>query len=34
MTAAEVAETVTFVVTRPAGVAVNDLLVRPTEQER
>ncbi len=34
MTAAEVAETVTFVVTRPAGVSVNDLLVRPTEQER
>ncbi len=34
MTAAEVAETVSFVVTRPAGVAVNDLLVRPTEQER
>lgn len=34
MTSAEVAETVTFVVTRPAGVAVSDLLVRPTEQER
>ena len=34
MTAMQVAETVTFVVTRPAGVAVNDLLVRPTEQER
>ena len=34
MTAAEVAETVTFCVTRPAGVAVSDLLVRPTEQER
>lgn len=34
MTAMEVAEAVTFVVTRPAGVAVNDLLVRPTEQER
>jgi NADP-dependent 3-hydroxy acid dehydrogenase YdfG len=34
MTAAEVAETVTFCVTRPAGVAISDLLVRPTEQER
>ena len=34
MTAAEVAETVTFCVTRPAGVAVSYLLVRPTEQER
>ena len=34
MSAAGVAATVTFVVTRPAGGAVNDLLVRPTEQER
>ena len=34
MTAQEVAEAVTFCVTRPAGVSVSDLLVRPTEQER
>ncbi len=34
MTAAEVAEMVTFCVTRPAGVTISDLLVRPTEQER
>jgi NADP-dependent 3-hydroxy acid dehydrogenase YdfG len=34
MVADDVAETVLFCVTRPAGVAVNDLLVRPTEQER
>jgi len=30
----EIAETTTFCVTRPAGVSVSDLLVRPTEQER
>ena len=34
MTAEEIAETITFCVTRPAGVSVSDLLVRPTEQER
>lgn len=34
MTSEEIAETIAFCVTRPAGVAVSDLLVRPTEQER
>lgn len=34
MTSEEIAETITFCVTRPAGVSVSDLLVRPTEQER
>jgi NADP-dependent 3-hydroxy acid dehydrogenase YdfG len=32
MTAADIAEIVTFMVTRPRRVAVNELLVRPTEQ--
>jgi NADP-dependent 3-hydroxy acid dehydrogenase YdfG len=29
----DIAETITFIVTRPRHVAVNELLVRPTEQE-
>jgi len=34
MDAADIAEAVTHIVTRPRHVAVNELLVRPTEQER
>lgn len=30
---ADIAEAIEFVVTRPRRVAVNELLVRPTEQE-
>jgi len=32
--ALDVAEAVSFIVTRPAHVAVNEVLIRPTEQER
>jgi NADP-dependent 3-hydroxy acid dehydrogenase YdfG len=32
MTAADIAETITFIVTRPRHVAINEILVRPTEQ--
>jgi catechol 2,3-dioxygenase-like lactoylglutathione lyase family enzyme len=31
--AGDIAETITFVVTRPRHVAVNEVLVRPTEQQ-
>ena len=34
MTADDIAESIAFVVTRPRHVAVNEVLVRPTEQER
>src|SRR5436305_3469108 len=34
MEAADIAETIAFVVTRPRRVAVNEVLIRPTEQER
>jgi NADP-dependent 3-hydroxy acid dehydrogenase YdfG len=30
----DIAETITFIVTRPRRMAVNEVLVRPTEQER
>ena len=30
----DIAETISFIVTRPRRVAVNEVLVRPTEQER
>jgi NADP-dependent 3-hydroxy acid dehydrogenase YdfG len=33
MTAEDIAETIEFIVTRPRHVAVNEVLVRPTEQE-
>jgi NADP-dependent 3-hydroxy acid dehydrogenase YdfG len=33
MEAGDIAETVTFIVTRPRRVAVNEVLVRPTEQD-
>ena len=29
----DIAEVITFIVTRPRHVAVNEVLVRPTEQE-
>jgi len=32
--AEDIAETITFIVTRPRRMAVNEVLVRPTEQER
>jgi NADP-dependent 3-hydroxy acid dehydrogenase YdfG len=32
MTAVDIAETITFIVTRPRHVAINEILVRPTEQ--
>jgi len=34
MEAADIADAITFIVTRPSHVAVNELLIRPTEQER
>jgi NADP-dependent 3-hydroxy acid dehydrogenase YdfG len=34
MEAADIADAVTYIVTRPRHVAVNELLIRPTEQER
>ncbi len=34
MEAADIAEAIAFIVTRPSHVAVNELLIRPTEQER
>ena len=34
MTAEDVAESIVFTVTRPRHVAVNEVLIRPTEQER
>jgi NADP-dependent 3-hydroxy acid dehydrogenase YdfG len=34
MEAADIAGAVTYIVTRPRHVAVNELLIRPTEQER
>jgi NADP-dependent 3-hydroxy acid dehydrogenase YdfG len=32
--AGDIADTITFIVTRPRRMAVNEVLVRPTEQER
>jgi NADP-dependent 3-hydroxy acid dehydrogenase YdfG len=34
MDAVDIADAVTYIVTRPRHVAVNELLIRPTEQER
>jgi NADP-dependent 3-hydroxy acid dehydrogenase YdfG len=34
MTADDIADAITYVVTRPARVAVHEVLIRPTEQER
>jgi NADP-dependent 3-hydroxy acid dehydrogenase YdfG len=32
--AGDVADAITYIVTRPRHVAINELLIRPTEQER
>ncbi len=34
MAAEDIADAITYIVTRPRTVAINELLVRPTEQER
>ena len=34
MEAADIADAITYIVTRPRHVAINELLIRPTEQER
>jgi NADP-dependent 3-hydroxy acid dehydrogenase YdfG len=34
MAAADIADAITYIVTRPRHVAVNEMLIRPTEQER
>jgi NADP-dependent 3-hydroxy acid dehydrogenase YdfG len=34
LAAEDIADAIRFVVTRPRHVAVNEILVRPTEQER
>jgi NADP-dependent 3-hydroxy acid dehydrogenase YdfG len=34
MDAADIADAITYIVTRPRYVAVNEMLIRPTEQER
>ncbi len=34
MRAEDIAESIVFTVTRPRHVAVNEVLIRPTEQER
>jgi NADP-dependent 3-hydroxy acid dehydrogenase YdfG len=34
MDATDIADAITYLVTRPRHVAVNEILIRPTEQER
>jgi NADP-dependent 3-hydroxy acid dehydrogenase YdfG len=34
MQAADIADAITYIVTRPRHIAVNEMLIRPTEQER
>jgi NADP-dependent 3-hydroxy acid dehydrogenase YdfG len=34
MQAEDIADAITYIVTRPRHVAVNEMLIRPTEQER
>lgn len=34
MEAGDIADAITYIVTRPRHVAVNEILIRPTEQER
>jgi NADP-dependent 3-hydroxy acid dehydrogenase YdfG len=34
MDVADIADAITYIVTRPRHVAVNEMLIRPTEQER
>jgi NADP-dependent 3-hydroxy acid dehydrogenase YdfG len=34
MEAEDIAEAIAYIVTRPSRMAVNEMLIRPTEQER
>ena len=34
MAAGDIADAITYIVTRPRHVAINEMLIRPTEQER
>ena len=34
MAAEDIADAITYIVTRPRTVAINEILIRPTEQER
>ena len=34
MEAEDIADAITYIVTRPRHVAINEILIRPTEQER
>ena len=34
MAAEDIADAITYIVTRPRHVAINEILIRPTEQER
>jgi NADP-dependent 3-hydroxy acid dehydrogenase YdfG len=34
MEAADIADAISYIVTRPPHVAVNEMLIRPTEQQR
>ena len=34
MDAADIADAITYIVTRPRHVAVNEMLIRPSEQQR
>jgi NADP-dependent 3-hydroxy acid dehydrogenase YdfG len=34
MDAADIADAITYLVTRPRHVAINEMLIRPTEQQR
>ena len=34
MTAEDIADAITYIITRPRHVAINEILIRPTEQER
>ncbi len=34
MRAEDIADAITYIVTRPRHIAVNEMLIRPTEQER
>ena len=34
MAAEDIADAITYIITRPRHVAINEILIRPTEQER
>ena len=34
MQAGDIADAITYIITRPRHVAVNEMLIRPTEQQR